>query len=130
MFMNLNTYICLDSSTSKWMWTMLESLTLWNGGNSISLFYFLWIIDISSFSRWLHLKLKIEIRNHWRRVSWFVGLGKLNQSILIRNMGISLFSKSPKTSDSTSSTLPMSSLLSRWWGNSEQGGIISKENRN
>ena len=34
MLMNLGTHICLDSLTYIWMWAMLESLIIWNGGSS------------------------------------------------------------------------------------------------
>ena len=32
--MNLDTHICLDSLTSIWIWAMLESLIIWNGGST------------------------------------------------------------------------------------------------
>ena len=38
--MNLGIYMCLDSLTSIWIWAMLESFIIWNGG---SILYAVWV---------------------------------------------------------------------------------------
>ena len=43
MFMNLDLCMCLDSLTSIYMWPMLGSLTLWNGGSICE-----WVVDVNA----------------------------------------------------------------------------------